>query len=263
MIAGVIRATIVPMGKRDVGTGGGKALVLGSDGGPWDEVETCLVLAPHPDDLDVVAVTLRRLEESGVEIFLEVLTSGASGVEDSFAEGWSNKALAREKEQRASCRLFGLKSDRIRFHRLREDEVGHMLADEANEKRVRAILDRIDADTVVLPHGCDSNADHRRTFQFFDDWARERGGRTLALLVRDPKTLGMRLDLVTGFSNADADWKASMLRCHESQQTRNLRSRGYGLDERILRTNREIAREAGLSVPFAEGFEVMEYGELS
>ncbi|MBK1826904.1 PIG-L deacetylase family protein [Haloferula rosea] len=236
------------------------AMVLGRDRGPWDLVKRCLVLAPHPDDLDVVAVTLRRLQEAGAEVFLEVLTSGASGVEDDFADGWEAKTEAREAEQLASCHLFGLAVERVRFHRLDEDEEGHMRADESNESRVRAILDRVDADTVVLPHGCDSNADHRRTFQFFDAWARERGGSTLALLVKDPKTLGMRVDLVTAFSDEEAAWKGGMLRCHESQQTRNLRSRGYGLDERILRTNRDIAREAGLDAGYAEAFEVQEYG---
>lgn len=239
-----------------------KPAILGRDAGPWKNVSRCLVLAPHPDDFDVVAVTLRRLEQAGAELFLEVLTSGASGVEDCFADGWERKAEAREAEQRAGCGLFGLAGERIRFHRLAEDDDGHMIGDDSNEARVRTILDRAAADTVVLPHGRDSNADHRRTFRMFETWARERKTRTLALLVRDPKTLGMRLDLVTPFGEEETEWKAEMLRCHASQQERNLRSRGHGLDERVLRVNGEVAVEAGLNEKFAEGFEVREYGEL-
>lgn len=233
--------------------------VLRTDTGPWQQVRRCLVLAPHPDDFDVVAVTLRWLEDSGAELFLEVLTSGASGVEDCFAASWEEKTVAREAEQRESCRLFGLPAERIGFHRLAEDEDGHMIGDDVNETRVHAILDRVGADAVVLPHGNDSNADHRRTYRMFDRWARQQDRPVLALLVRDPKSLGMRLDLINHFGEREADWKGELLRCHASQHERNLRSRGHGLDERLLRVNREIAAESGLDEPFAEGFELMSY----
>ncbi len=233
--------------------------VLGRDNGPWQDIRRCLVLAPHPDDFDIVAVTLRWLEKAGAELFLEVLTSGASGVEDCFAGSWEEKTVAREAEQLEGCRVFGLPEERVRFHRLVEDEEGHMIGDEGNEARVCGILDRVAADAVVLPHGTDSNADHRRTFRMFDRWARRQDARTLAMLVRDPKTLGMRLDLITPFGDQDAEWKAEMLRCHASQHERNLRTRGHGLDDRILQVNREIAVEAGLDEPFAEGFELCTY----
>ena len=223
-------------------------------------VRRWLVLAPHPDDFDVVAVTLRRLVEQGAELWLEVLTSGASGVEDVFAATWEEKTVAREAEQLAGCRLFGMEQGRIRFHRLAEDPDGHMLDDLENGRRVRGILDRVAPDGVFLPHGNDSNADHRRTWRIFDQWARGWNKPVVALQVRDPKTLGMRLDLVTPFGEEEAAWKAAMLRCHASQQERNIRSRGYGLDERILRVNREIAREAGLAEEFAEGFEIARFG---
>lgn len=134
-----------------------------------------------------------------------------------------------------------------------------MLDDEVNEGHVGAILDRVRPDVVVLPHGNDSNADHRRTFRMFDRWAREQKEAPLALLVRDPKTIGMQLDLVTLFGEEEAEWKAELLRCHASQQERGLRTRGYGLDERILRVNREIAAELGGVAKFAEGFEVKDY----
>lgn len=235
---------------------------LGHAPGPWENVRSCLVLAPHPDDFDVVAVTLRHLEKAGALLSLEVLTSGASGVEDCFAEGWEQKMLAREAEQHASCRLFGLPKDRIRFHRLKEDETGHMLDDDENENRVRKILERSVADAVVLPHGSDSNADHRRTFRMFDRWAREQSHPLLALLVRDPKTLGMRLDLLAPFEDEEAAWKAEILRCHASQHERNLRARGHGIDQRILQVNREIAQEAGMEHPFAEGFELVTYNDV-
>ena len=55
-------------------------VVLGSDSGPWDKVRHWFVLAPHPDDFDVVAVTLRHFADDGARTLLEVISGGASGV---------------------------------------------------------------------------------------------------------------------------------------------------------------------------------------
>ena len=133
-----------------------------------------------------------------------------------------------------------------------------MREDAENEARVRGILDRVAPQGVILPHGSDTNADHQRTFRFFDAWARAQAQPVLGLLCFDPKTISIRLDLVMPFDQPDADWKARLLRCHDSQQQRNLRSRGHGLDERILGVNRAIAKGAGLAAEFAEGFEILE-----
>lgn len=224
--------------------------VLGRDPGPWDEVRRWLVLAPHPDDFDVVAVTLRHFAARGDEILLDVLSGGASGVEDAFAEGWEAKTAARENEQRESCGIFGLPGENLRFHRLAEDADGHMADSTENRARVHAILDERLPEGVILPHGHDSNADHRRTFRWFESWCRSRALPPLALLVRDPKNLGMRVDLVTPYDAPTAGWKAELLRCHRSQHARNLRSRGIGFDERILGPDRAAA------VPF--GFHAVE-----
>ena len=228
---------------------------FGLDPGLWDAARRWLVLAPHPDDFEVVAVTVRMIAQRGGELFLDVLTGGASGVEDAFAEGWEAKTKAREEEQRESCRIFGLADDHLHFHRLAEDADGHMRDDVANEARVHQILDRVRPEAVVLPHGRDSNADHRRTFRFFERWRAGAESPPLALLVRDPKTLGMRTDLLTVFGEEEASWKAQLLRCHRSQHERNLRTRSIGFDERILAMNRAIGGECGVS--YAEAFEVL------
>ncbi|MGA0846632.1 MAG: PIG-L deacetylase family protein, partial [Luteolibacter sp.] len=189
---------------------------LGIDAGPWDRPQRWLILAPHPDDFEVVAVTMRRLADRGCELFLDVLTGGASGVEDAFAIGWEAKTAAREHEQRDSCQLFGLPDAHLRFHRLSEDADGHMRDDPQNCACVMAILDRVQPEAVVLPHHNDPNADHRRTFRYFEQWRARQAQPPLALLVRDPKTVAMRLDLVTCFGAEDAEWKAGLLRCHRS-----------------------------------------------
>jgi hypothetical protein len=70
----------------------------------------------------------------------------------------------------------------------------------------------------------------------------------------------LRPDIYTAFGEEDAQWKAQLLRFHDSQQQRNLNTRGHGFDQRILDTNRQIARELGLQAPYAEAFEVEMFG---
>ena len=71
------------------------------------------------------------------------------------------------------------------------------------------------------------------------------------------KTQGMRTTTAyTPFGEDVARRKAELLRCHRSQHVRNLRTRGYGLDERILEVNRHAAQRLGLAEPYAEAFEI-------
>lgn len=214
-----------------------------------------LVLAPHPDDFDEVGVTLRRLHREGARIRLAVLSSSANGVEEAFAPGSSDlgKAAIREEEQRRSLRFFGLAEERLSFERLPTGDGGYLTDDGEGRRRVGALLAESIYDLVVLPHGHDTNPDHRLVF----DWWRTagRGGRSAVWLFRDPKTISLRLDIVAPFGEEEAAWKSGLLLRHASQQARNLRLRGYGFDQRILRLNRDTASKAGLPEPYAEGFE--------
>ena len=78
----------------------------------------------------------------------------------------------------------------------------------------------------------------------------------MALLNRDPKTIEMRQDVYSVFGEAEALWKGTLLRFHQTQHQRNLRTRQHGFDERILRVNRQTARELGGAAAYAEVFEL-------
>jgi hypothetical protein len=58
------------------------------------------------------------------------------------------------------------------------------------------------------------------------------------------------------FGAPEAAWKGELLRFHQSQHLRNLRTRGHGFDERILADNRSAAQALGLPDACAETFEV-------
>ncbi len=229
--------------------------ILGVDPGPWDRVRHWLVLAPHPDDFEVVAVTLRHFADAGGRLTLEVMSGGASGVEDVFAAGWETKTSVRESEQRESCLRFGLAEGELHFHRLSEDSEGYMADSEENRVAVHALLDKHLPEGVILPHGNDSNADHRRAFRWFQTWRDGRENPPLALLARDPKNLGLRVDLLTPYDSERSAWKAALLRCHRSQHERNLRTRGIGFDERILGPDRAAGVPFGFTA--VESFEVL------
>jgi len=217
------------------------------------------VLAPHPDDFDALGVTLRHFANRGHDIRLLVLSSSANGVEDSFCDPPTPEAKAalREEEQKASCRFFGLPEDRFEFLRLPVAEPGGFLVDGAEGYSVLKVrLGRLSADIALLPHGRDSNPDHRLAYTWWGRLAAELPRPRTAWLARDPKTIDMRDDAFLPFDDAAARWKAELLRFHMSQHRRNLATRGYGFDERILRVNRENARRLGIPEPFAESFEI-------
>ena len=229
------------------------------DSWPWPASWRVAVLAPHPDDFDAAGILLRYLRRAGLDLRLLVLSSSPNGVEDSFANPPTDEAKAalREEEQRASCRFFGLPEESIEFLRLAVGSPGGHLLDDGNSRRTLAErLARLRPDIVLLPHGNDTNPDHRLAHAWWTRLAGENGHAAAALLIRDPKTIASRDDAYIPFGEADAEWKCELLRFHRSQHERNLRARGYGFDERILRVNRESARRLGIAEPYAESFEI-------
>ncbi|MFA7232124.1 MAG: PIG-L family deacetylase [Victivallaceae bacterium] len=217
------------------------------------------VFAPHPDDFDAVAVTLKMLFDHGANIILTVASSGFSGVEDAFCSppGRERKAAVRESEQLASCALFGLPANNVRFLRLEEDDSGKILDNAKNYQTALTQFELIRPDLVFLPHGNDTNSDHRIIFSILEKIARETEKPFAAFLNRDPKTIALREDVFTIFGQKLAEWKAALLRCHKSQHQRNLNTRGYGFDERILREDRQNAQRAPATGEFAEVFEII------
>jgi LmbE family N-acetylglucosaminyl deacetylase len=221
-----------------------------------------LVLAPHPDDFDEIGITLRFFRDNGNPIFLSVLSSGASGVEDSFCTPptGETKAKVREQEQRRSCQFFGLRDAHLNFVRLSEDHDGHILKSHENLEQIRRCVHEIRPTIVFLPHGNDTNVCHRHTCGMFMSVASEADFPLAAFFNKDPKTISMRYDLYTAFGSEEAKWKAALLRFHSSQHQRNLNTRGMGFDERILEVNREIAAACPGNQEFAEAFECAFWG---
>lgn len=220
-----------------------------------------LCLAPHPDDFDAIAVTLRLFRDNGNSIHLVVISSGCAGVEDGFCPADCNaahKASLRRIEQQDSCRLFGLPEKQQAYLELDLMSNGLLRDQPESFQAVRTTVAGVQPDVFLLPHGNDTNSDHRMVYAWARRLAAESRSPGVLLLNEDPKTIAMRRDLYTLFDQAEAEWKAELLRCHRSQHQRNLNTRGHGFDTRILAGNRRAVAALEHPAEYAEVFEVEE-----
>jgi len=219
-----------------------------------------LVIGPHPDDFDAIGVTLRLLAENGNPLHVAVIGTGG-GVDDTYLPDltWEKKESIREQEQKNSAHFFGLAETKLTFLSLAHDAQGQLLDNAANFDALAEIVDDKVPDIIFLPHGNDSNNSHRVTCALVRQVAARLDRPVALFLNRDAKTIGMRTDLYMPFGNEMALWKAEMLRFHDTQQQRNLATRGHGFDERVLAMNAQIARELKIEAPYAEAFELEFY----
>jgi len=207
---------------------------------PWGGA-VALALAPHPDDAEAIAVTLRLLATNGWQLRWAVVTSGWSGVQDDFVgPDQATKAAARRKEQRAAARLFGLPANRLAFLELEETEDGALAATKANRARLFQVLGKSTPDLILLPWRLDSNATHRLVYQWFAEWADGWPRPVVALGNEDPKTQEFQPHVRVLFAEQIARWKEKLLECHQSQSARNLATRGHTFAARILAVNRTV-----------------------
>ena len=232
-----------------------------------------LVLGPHPDDPETVAITCSLLMRSGCDIWYAIASLSPSGVEDAYADRKPNpdsislkekKRKIRRREQIQSAERFGLPPDRLAFLGIDEDK---QLESPKNLAKVKDHLESVKPDIVMMPIGKDPNQTHSWVYRTFRKCAENLTRKTekpiVALYNEDPKTIVIRKDLFVLFGEDRADWKGALLKIHDSQQERNIHSRGMGFDERILHMNHlswkhllENSPWPGSSAKYAEVFEI-------
>ena len=117
-------------------------------------------------------------------------------------------------------------------------------------------LQQVDPQIVVIPHGLDSNSGHRRTYRLVLEQVKALTHPVVLFCCLDPKTLEIRPNAFAWYGEEEARWKRALLRCHDSQQQRNLDTRGAGFDDRILGLNADVAAKHGGADVYAEAFEV-------
>jgi len=211
--------------------------------------------------------------QSGCDIWYAIASLSPSGVEDKYAQRRQDrdsislkekKGKIRQKEQTLSAEMFGLDADRLAFLGIEEDK---QIDSPGNLARIKDHLETVEPDIVIMPIGKDPNRTHAWVYQAFRKCAKELILKTekpiVALYNEDPKTIEIRKDLFVLFGEEGADWKRALLKIHDSQQERNIYSRGMGFDERILRMNHlswtqllETLTPVASSAKYAEVFEI-------
>ncbi len=211
--------------------------------------------------------------QSGCDLWYAIASLSPSGVEDEYAQRRRDrdsislkekKGNIRQKEQTRSAEMFGLGPGRLAFLGIEEEKE---LDSPGNLARIRKHLESVEPDIVMMPIGKDPNQTHAWVYQAFRKCANNLAFKTekpiVALYSEDPKTIEIRKDLFVLFGEEGADWKRALLKIHDSQQERNIRSRGMGFDERILRMNHlswthlvETPTPVASSAKYAEVFEV-------
>jgi len=215
--------------------------------------------------------------QSGCDIWYAIVSLSPSGVEDEYARRKQDrnsnplketKGKIRQKEQTQSAEMFGLGADRLAFFGIEEDKE---LDSPRNLARIRDHLETVEPDIVIMPIGKDPNQTHAWVYQAFRKCANNLTLKTekpiVALYNEDPKTIEIRKDLFVLFDEKGAVWKRALLKIHDSQQERNIRSRGMGFDERILGMNHlswthlvETSTPVAPSANYAEVFEIELFG---
>lgn len=239
-----------------------------------------LVLGPHPDDPESVAITLRLLLRSGCDLRYAIVSLSPSGVhdQDALSNGHPHaasleqrKIAIRRREQILAAEALGLKEERVSFLCLGENEGSTLSDSPRNKTGITQLLLSTMPDIAIMPAGQDSNQTHAWVHRVFREHAeqlvRKTGRPLVALYNEDPKTTSMRTDLFVLFGEESAIWKREVLRIHDSQQKRNLRLRQMGFDDRILQVNRRRFTLFPGSLRFdlsfaayAEAFEIERFG---
>jgi LmbE family N-acetylglucosaminyl deacetylase len=239
-----------------------------------------LVLGPHPDDPESVAITIRLLLRSGCDIRYAIVSMSPSGVQDQdvaptdhlkVTSLMERKIALRRREQILAGAALGVTEERIRFLCLDKNERGTLSDCQENWAEINLLLESTIPDIVIMPVGQDPNQTHAWVHRVFREHAKrhaeERRRPIVALYNEDPKTTSMRTDLFVLFGEESARWKRALLRIHDSQQKRNLRLRQMGFDERILQVNRRRFKQVSgsydfdlFSAGYAEAFEIERFG---
>ncbi len=218
-----------------------------------------LALAPHSDDFDINAITLKYFQKARAAIKLVVLCLD-NGVEADF-EPQTPQAQIRKREQLASLAFFGLPFEMVNFLDTVCDDTGQTIYHPENKEIIANSVGNFDPDIILTTHPNDSNTAHRGVAKMLYEIGLKKD--TAIMHNHDPKTMNIKPNAFMPFDSAQAKWKAELLRHHKSQHSRNLKMRGYGFDERILNVSRKIAKDYNLDCEYAELFEVRTMSDLS
>lgn len=217
-----------------------------------------LAIVAHPDDMELLcAGTLARFRERGAEVQVTIACRGDRG---GPAESRDQLAARREAEATEAARLLDAE---IEFLRLSDAEV---CDDPPTRERFLKAIRAFQPDLILTHSPDDYHQDHRQVSALATDcsWYAASAGH-----VTDPPSDPLPAPVAVAYCDTIAaihfepshlvdisstfDLKLRMLRCHQSQLSRN----DSGMDQLIeMATTQARLRGLQCGVQYAEGFTV-------
>jgi len=133
-----------------------------------DDVTTCLVMVPHPDDESLgCAGLIMELLSRGKRVELVLTTDGSKSHPNSKQYPPDKLASLRMEELQRAMRIMGLDADRLKSYGSKDASMpgkGLNGFDEL-EKRLVNDIRTINPNLILVPYELDPHCDHRATFE--------------------------------------------------------------------------------------------------
>ena len=136
--------------------------------GYFDFVNTCLVLAPHPDDESLgCGGLLSLLREKNKEVFILFVTDGSASHPTSKKYNAAQLAALRKEEAMQAVEVLNIARSNAFFFNKKD---GALPAEgepnfEQNANQLHLLLMLLSPDLILVPYEKDPHRDHRATWQ--------------------------------------------------------------------------------------------------
>jgi len=208
----------------------------------FENKNTVLVLAPHPDDAEFgLGGTLSKLKESGKDIHIVVF----SMCEKSTPIGFKNGVI--ESELSESVKLLGLSSSNLHklyfevreFPKYRQEILEELIL----------IRKKINPDLVFIPNSFDVHQDHNTVYI-----EGKRAFKNCSILGYEMpwNNFGVKTDVFVSLEQKHLDHKIELLECYKSQTSRTYSNFDFVKSLAILRGTQ-------IQKSLAESFELIRF----
>jgi len=138
------------------------------DTGILQQIENCLVIAPHPDDESLgCGGLISSLRQSGITVDVVFTTDGTMSHPNSQHTDTSGRCVLREKEAINALEVLGVANQNVTFLRGKDSA----LPAEGEEgfhgfvNQLATLIARIRPGLVLVPYEFDPHRDHRASWQ--------------------------------------------------------------------------------------------------
>ncbi|MBL4678151.1 MAG: PIG-L family deacetylase [Mucilaginibacter sp.] len=134
-------------------------------------VRSCLVLAPHPDDESLgCGGLIALLREQGSQVTIVVTTDGSQSHPNSIRFPENLRVELRKKEIILALSILGVEKNDIYFLNGRDSGLPYpdMPGFSAFKEQISSIIEKVNPQLCLVPYELDPHCDHRATWQMLN-----------------------------------------------------------------------------------------------